>query len=122
MLLEEHIYAMVSMVPEFANRVFPDVAFSADGGEVPRPFCVYTIIFQAENALLDGDEGTEDALVQIDVYADDKAEAARLAKKVRDALNAGNFISFTTESGDSSQETDTKYYRCSRDYRVIFSG
>ena len=101
-----------------SNRVFPDIAPDL----TPRPYITYQQVGGVAVNFLDPTiPSKSNGRIQVNVWADTRAQAAALAKQVEDALRAVTALQTTVEGAPIGIfELDTKLRGTMQDFSVWF--
>lgn len=100
--MEEELYTLLT-----ANLSVPDAAigwFTAPQG-IGYPKVVLNVIADAEGLVMNGPNGLNEGIVQIDVYALDRATAKTVSRAIRSALHGYRSGQFKLIRHDRTRDT-----------------
>lgn len=93
-------------------RVFPEeVPQDQPQPKDGQPACVFTLVTGQPNGYLSGAPSTDSLRVQVDIYANTRADAEAGAKAIRDALEKRGYVSYNF----TGRDPDTRNFRWSMD-------
>lgn len=96
--------------------VFPDIA----PGGTASPWITYNVVGGSDSAYLDGYPSARNAIVQIDVWAASRMQAATLMEQVRGALINPTVKGVPQGSPVGTFEADTKLYGSRLDFSLTY--
>lgn len=108
--MESDLVALLETI--FSTRVFPDRAPAT----TPRPFCTYQQVGGEPIQFLGGSSGTGIARMQINAWADTRAEATALMRQVEQAVTNAPLFGGVEGGAISSYEEEQVLYGARQDF------